>query len=63
MRPVRANELPKYGKILKINNFDTPEGFYTIRIISYNNQLLFHKMKNGVTVECINLTELEEKTC
>lgn len=63
MRPVKASELPRYGEILKINNFDTPEGFYTIRIISYNKKLFFHKMKNGSTVECINLTELEGKTC
>lgn len=44
-----------YGKIIKMNNFDTQHGYYTIRIISYKNELYFHKMKNGLITEIVKL--------
>lgn len=43
------------GKIIKVNNFDTAKGCYTIRIVSYNDKLYFHKMLNGKVVEVVNL--------
>lgn len=49
------------GEILKINNFDTKKGYYTIRIVEYKDELYFHKMLNGCVVEVINLTLSSEK--
>lgn len=43
------------GTIIKVNHFDTAKGFYTIRIVFYNNKLYFHKMLNGKVVEVVNL--------
>lgn len=49
------------GEILKINNFDTKKGYYTIRIVEYKDELYFHKMLNGRVVEVVNLTLSSEK--
>lgn len=46
-----GQDLLRYGKILKVNNFQTEKGYYTIRLISYEGTIYFHKMKNGVQVE------------
>lgn len=46
-----GQDLLRYGKILKVNNFQTEKGYYTIRLISYEGAIYFHKMKNGVQVE------------
>ena len=43
------------GTILKANTFYTAKGCYTIRIISHNDSLYFHKMLNGNVVEIVNL--------
>ena len=51
----------RYGTVLKSNSFSTSRGFYTLRIISYEGQLYFHKMKDGNLVELINLTEMEKR--
>ncbi len=61
MEKVSESTLLRYGTVLKCNNFTTPRGFYTIRIVSYESQLYFHKMKDGNLVELINLTEMEKK--
>lgn len=53
---VRNSELLRYGDYLKVNNFQTPLGYYTIRIIQYNGNVYFHKMKNGQVVEITKLT-------
>lgn len=58
---MKASDLLNYGRVLKSNDFSTSRGYYTIRIISHEEQLYFHKMKNGVLVECINLTEMEKR--
>lgn len=46
-----GQDLLRYGKIIKVNNFQTEKGYYTIRLISYKGSIYFHKMKNGVQVE------------
>lgn len=46
-----GQDLLRYGKILKVNNFQTEKGYYTIRLISYEGVIYFHKMKNGIQVE------------
>ena len=61
MEKVSESTLLRYGSVLKINNFTTYRGFYTLRIISYEGQLYFHKMKDGNLVELINLTEMEKR--
>lgn len=43
------------GTIIKANHFDTAKGFYTIRIVFYNDKLYFHKMLNGKVVEVVEL--------
>ena len=48
------------GHILKANTFDTAKGCYTIRIISYKDNLYFRKMLNGNVVELVNLSKLKE---
>ena len=44
-------DLLRYGEILKKNNFQTERGYYTIRLIRYDDAIYFHKMKNGMQVE------------
>ena len=61
MEKLSGHTLLRYGTVLKSNNFTTSRGFYTIRIISYEGQLYFHKMKDGNLVELINLTEMEKR--
>ena len=61
MEKVSESALLIYGSVLKSNNFTTSRGFYTIRIISYEGQLYFHKTKDGNLVELINLTEMEKR--
>lgn len=53
---VRNSELLRYGDYLKVNNLQTPLGYYTIRIIQYKGSIYFHKMKNGQVVEITKLT-------
>lgn len=60
LRAVQYNEpettrMLREGTIIKVNNFDTAKGCYTIRIVSYNDKLYFHKMLNGKVVEVVNL--------
>ena len=43
------------GTIIKAIDFDTAKGCYTIRIVSYNDKLYFHKMLNGKVIEVMNL--------
>ena len=44
-------DLLRYGEILKKNNFQTERGYYTIRLIRYDDAIYFHKMKDGKIVE------------
>lgn len=46
-----GKDLLWYGVILKVNNFQTEKGYYTIRLIRYEGAIYFHKMKNGRQVE------------
>ena len=46
-----GQDLLRYGVILKVNNFQTEKGYYTIRLIRYERAIYFHKMKNGMQVE------------
>lgn len=46
-----GQDLLRYGVILKVNNFQTEKGYYTIRLIRYEGAIYFHKMKNGMQVE------------
>lgn len=60
LRAVHYNEpettrMLREGTIIKVNNFYTAKGCYTIRIVSYNGKLYFHKMLNGKVVEVVNL--------
>lgn len=50
-----AEDVLKYGNVIKINNFITQRGMYTIRIVEYENKVFFHKMLNGEVVECVNI--------
>lgn len=61
MEKASESTLLRYGSVLKLLLFSTSRGFYTIRIISYEGQLYFHKMKDGNLVELINLTEMEKR--
>lgn len=45
----------RYGKLLKVNNFQTPFGFYTIRIVEYEGYVYFHKMRGGKVLEVIKV--------
>lgn len=45
----------RYGKILKTNNFNTPLGMYTIRIVDYEGYIYFHKMRGGEVVEILKI--------
>lgn len=58
-RKVKSEDLLRYGEIVKANTFDTSRGCYTIRIIYYQNELFFHKMKNGSVVEIKKLIKGE----
>lgn len=51
----KTNKLLREGTIIKVNNFYTEKGCYTIRIVSYKDKLYFHKMLNGKVVEVVNL--------
>lgn len=60
LRAAQRNEpetirMLREGTIIKVNNFYTAKGCYTIRIVSYNGNLYFHKMLNGNVVEVVNL--------
>lgn len=58
---VTSENLLRYGTILKVNNFSTDRGYYTIRLIKYENNIFFHKMKDGNLVELKNLSKGENK--
>jgi len=60
-KKVASETLLRYGKILKVNNFSTDRGYYTIRLIQYNDNIFFHKMKDGNLVEIKNLSKGESK--
>ena len=49
-------DLLRYGTMLKVNNFETRRGYYTIRIIQYNGAIYYHKMKSGKVVEIKKFT-------
>lgn len=53
----KSEELLHYAERLKENSFETERGIYTIRLIKYNGDIYFHKMKNGEVVEIINLSK------
>lgn len=60
LRATQRNEpetirMLREGTITKVNNFYTAKGCYTIRIVSYNGKLYFHKMLNGNLVEVVHL--------
>ena len=40
-----------YGDYLRVDNFETRSGIYTVRIIKYEGRIFYHMMKNGL-VEC-----------
>lgn len=54
----------RYGKVVKMNNFDTPKGKYQIVLKMYNDDIYFFKYRDGVLLECSNLSEKgrEEKS-
>lgn len=54
-KKVTPKEAERYGKYLKVNNFDTERGRYTIRIIKYDGKIYFHKMLNGKVREFLEL--------
>lgn len=58
---VSSENLLRYGTILKVNNFVTDRGYYTIRLIRYEDNIFFHKMKDGKLVELKNLSKGENK--
>lgn len=45
----------RYGKLIKTNNFNTPLGMYTIRIVDYEGYIYFHKMRGGEVVEILKV--------
>lgn len=45
------------GRTIKVNNFSTVKGYYTISIKEYCDELYFFKTLNGELVECVNLME------
>ena len=58
---VKSKDLLRYGVILKVNTFETSRGIYTIHLIKYENNIFFHKMKDGNLVELKNLSKGENK--
>lgn len=52
---VTPKDAERYGEYLKVNNFLTIKGTYTVRIIKYEGSIYFHKMLNGKVVEFIEL--------
>lgn len=58
---VKSKDLLRYGNILKVNTFETVRGIYTIRLIKYEDNIFFHKMKDGNLVEIKNLSKGENK--
>lgn len=51
----------KEGKFLIDNTFTTDRGIYRVRIILFEGNLFFHKMKNGEIVEVQNINKLVNK--
>lgn len=45
------------GKIIKMNNFDTTRGKYTIILRAYKGDIYFFKYRDKQLLECCNLTE------
>ena len=60
-KKVKSVELLKHGSTIKENTFETYKGKYTIKLILYNENIYFHKMKNGVVVEIKNLSKETRK--
>lgn len=54
-------EVAENGLCIKQNTFVTNRGTYTIRIYKFKGHLVFHKMRDGHTVECSLLAKIEEK--
>ena len=46
------------GTIIKKQNFVTARGVYQIVFVRYENEIYFFKYRNGVGVECCNLSNL-----
>ncbi len=53
----KAQVIGLKGVNIKVNNFSTTKGYYTISIKQYCGDLYFYKTLNGEIVECYNLTE------
>lgn len=52
--------LMSYGEFIKDIEYEQEDGYYRIRIISYNNNLYYDHMHNGNVIECVKLTSEEE---
>ena len=46
------------GTIIKKQNFVTARGVYQIIFVRHENEIYFFKYRNGVGVECCNLSNL-----
>ena len=46
------------GVVIKNQNFVTVRGVYQIVFVRYENEIYFFKYRNGVGVECCNLSKL-----
>lgn len=51
----KIDTIIKYGKILKVNTFDTLKGIYTFSAIEYRSSIYLRKTKNSKTVEVTKL--------
>lgn len=49
------------GQILLDNRFDTEKGVYQVTIRKYNSGIYFFKYRNGVLLECQNLSKMKTK--
>jgi hypothetical protein len=60
-RPELWKDLLRYGEILKAWDLNTANGYYSIRVISYEGGIYFHKMIDGEPVTVRLLTGKNEK--
>lgn len=45
----------RHGKVVKVQEFETDKGKYTINLVRYQDNIYFFKFLNGNIVECDDL--------
>lgn len=57
----RADLVEMKGRKIWENHFAASTGFYTVTAVVYCGDVFIVKKKNGLRVECINLSAAEKK--